>query len=801
MSLSHDNGAAAQGTNRLSSILDRRSSPARSMSPSLMSNTKSPRGLGSVTKADRSPAMTGTSAQDLVMTAQAGPADGDDSSAATRHLRTSSNTSSVYRHQSPSFPPHLIAGASQTFNAHHTAAGRRGSASVNDSTTPPRIRQTRSEVHPNSARAGSSSSSSANGHSAAGAGHGNSNNNANPNDDSSRTNYSLWLPWEETALIDWLFEPNNCKMFNEPRRKKDCHERIIRDILPAKTSRAIEGKIRTLEKRYLKAASEIQRPDFATKHPGKRPDDVSEMLCNNFHKLETIFNPAQAQARSHLALSHMSTHATQRQSPIQQQQHGKRKMPWISGAPGALDGAASGVSMAHGSAASFAHSSHSHSPTLAANAGLAAGSTSVAPAVSLTTPSIAESAVSGVGSSSNGANGMLSVPRASPPRILAAESLPHRLISQARKIAPKRGADGSAEPGDADGPTMMSESKRSRTFPTMMQNRSSPTGNHHHPSESRSTPQMQQMVHQQQQQQQQQHQHGVSRLQRSPMNIQQLQLPLQQQHQQHQQHQYHRLFDNGRYSLDSGTRPATATLPMMPIPSPMASTNMAQQQQQQLQYQQQQLNSAHGSHISSANLAATTPAAAGMPSIRESMDNISGQQAQHSGIPSSAREELEWLQFNLRREELEFRKTVFSHEQDLESRRVRLESDRLEIQKKEMELEAKRIDAKQKEMDQHVESFKLMTSMLGQMVSQMGSLLTSVTANHAASVSASARTQSTTTKETPAGLAVSASSAGGAVATGSGRRRQPEPVLEEGEEGEYDDDDDDDDDKPLAANA
>ncbi|KAJ1645886.1 hypothetical protein LPJ64_002593 [Coemansia asiatica] len=784
MSLSHDNGAAAPGTNRLSSILDRRSSPARSISPSLMSSTKSPHGPGSISNDNRSPAMIGTSpAQGLTMTARAGPAEGGDSSGVVRHGRTSSSTSSVYRNQSPPFPPHLASGTSQTFNAQHTEAGRRGSASVNDDTTPPRIRQTRSEVHPNSARAGSSSSSSVNGHGHGHSqGHGGSGTNATANDDSSRTNYSLWLPWEETALIDWLFEPNNCKLFNEPRRKKECHERIIRDILPAKTSRAIEGKIRTLEKRYLKAASEIQRPDFATKHPGKRPDDVSEMLCNNFHKLETIFNPAQAQARSHLALSHLPTRTGQRQSPIQQQkQHGKKKMPWITGASGALESSVAGGSIAHGSAASFAHLSHSQSPTLAASSGMAAGPASTA--ASLAAPSIAESAVSLAGSvgistgtsasTSTNANGMLSVPRASPPRILAAESLPHRLMSQTRKIAPKRGTDGMVEPGDVDGPTMMSESKRSRTFPTMMQNRSSPPGHqhhhHHHQSDSRSTPQMHLMVqHQHQQQQQQPQQPGVSRLQRSPMNIQQLQLPLQQQPQ-------NRLFENGRYSLDAGTRPATATLPMMPIHSPMASAGMAQQQQQL----QQQIISAHGSHIPNVNLAATTPAAAGIPSIRESMDGIGGQQTQQSGIPSSGvREELEWLQFNLRREELEFRKTVFSHEQELENRRVKLESDRLEIQKKEMDLEARRIDAKQKELDQHVESFKLMTSLLGQMVSQMSSLLSSVTANFAASAS-------------------TASSGLTTVAAGSGRRRQPEPVLEEGEEEEeYDDDD-----KPLAAKA
>ncbi|KAJ1937269.1 hypothetical protein EC988_007941, partial [Linderina pennispora] len=185
--------------------------------------------------------------------------------------------------------------------------------------------------------------------------------------DEGKAGYALWLPWEESALIDWLYEPGNRRLFNEPRRKKDCHERIIRDVLPSKTSRAIEGKIRTLEKRYQRAEAETHRPDFSTKHQGKRADEVAEALCTNYFKLHAIFNPAARQA------------------------------PWHKDGPGA------------------------RSPSQASTS--------------------------------------LSVPRASPPRIASAESMPHgqQLV---RKIAPKRGLD------DDDTPTMLG-GKRSRTFPTM----------------------------------------------------------------------------------------------------------------------------------------------------------------------------------------------------------------------------------------------------------------------------------------------------------------------------------------------
>ncbi|KAJ1934186.1 hypothetical protein FBU59_005781, partial [Linderina macrospora] len=109
--------------------------------------------------------------------------------------------------------------------------------------------------------------------------------------DDGKAGYALWLPWEESALIDWLFEPGNRRLFNEPRRKKDCHERIIRDVLPSKTSRAIEGKIRTLEKRHQRAEAETRRADFNAKHPGKRPEEVAEALCTNYYKLHAIFAP------------------------------------------------------------------------------------------------------------------------------------------------------------------------------------------------------------------------------------------------------------------------------------------------------------------------------------------------------------------------------------------------------------------------------------------------------------------------------------------------------------------------------
>ncbi|KAJ1860467.1 hypothetical protein LPJ73_001357 [Coemansia sp. RSA 2703] len=623
----------------------------------------------------RSPRMAGTSAR--------GSVEQDEPPTLLQHERTSSTASSVQRQQSPAFPPHLaVSGPSQTFNGNHHAgpgaAGRRGSSGTHDTNTPPRIRQTRSEMHPKSARAGSSSGSSVNGHSiAALVGSGSNNSNA---DDASRTNYSLWLPWEETALIDWLYEPNNCKLFNEPRRKKECHERIIREILPSKTSRAIEGKIRTLEKRYLKAASEIHRPDFATKHPGKHPDDVSEMLCNNFYKLETIFNPSQAQTRSQIVVPHLPTH----------QQPQSSKKIWSSSVPPPLEAVGAGISTSLMPGVPFAHSSHPHSPTLVSPSVAGAAAT-------LTTTPASSAVISAHAPDTVPGSSVVSIPRASPPRLANTESLPYRLMGQTRKIAPKRGADGSTEVADGDGPTMMSESKRSRTFPTMMPNHGSPPGRGSS-NDQRSAQQMHALM--QQQQQQQQHQHAP-RPQRSPMNIQHLQIPPSSQQQQHQ-HQQYRLLENGRYSLDIGTRPATATLPLMPIPSPMGGVN--------------QVPSSAGHQA--------TAAGGSVPVVREPQENNSNSGGQvQAGMPTGSREELEWLQFNLRREELEFRKNAFAHEQEMETQRVRLESHRLEIQKREMELEAKRIETQQRQMDVQVESLRSLTTMLGQMVGQMGALI------------------------------------------------------------------------------
>ncbi|KAJ1725115.1 hypothetical protein LPJ53_000678 [Coemansia erecta] len=729
MSLSHDNNTTA-GANRISNILDRRSSPGRSMSPAMRSSAMGAQTFGSESHANvaHSPRMARTPVR--------ASTERDEPSAMLRHERTSSTASSVQRQQSPAFPPHFAAsGPSHTFNGNHHAgpgaAGRRGSSSMHETTTPPRIRQTRSEMHPKNARAGSSSGSSANGHSIAalvgsgGGGGGSNNSNA---DDASRTNYSLWLPWEETALIDWLYEPINCKLFNEPRRKKECHERIIREILPGKTSRAIEGKIRTLEKRYLKAASEIHRPDFATKHPGKHPDDVSEMLCNNFYKLETIFNPSQALPRSQLAAPHLPPH----------QQPQPSKKSWSSSVPPPLEGVGAGTSTSLMPGVPFGHSSHSHSPTLASpNAAGGAATLTTASASTIAPSANAADAVPG--------SSMVSIPRASPPRLANTESLPYRLMGQTRKIAPKRGADGSTEPGDGDGPTMMSESKRSRTFPTMMPNHSSPQGQGSS-GDQRSAQQMHMLMQQQQQQQPKQQQHA-SRLQRSPMNIQHLQILPSSQQTQHQ-HQQYRLLENGRYSLDIGTRPATATLPLMPIPSPMGGVGQA--------------SSSAGPQAAAAGGA--------IPIIREPQENSSNSGGQvQAGMPSGSREELEWLQFNLRREELEFRKNAFAHEQEMETQRVKFESHRLEIQKREMELEAKRIETQQRQMDVQVESLKSLTTMLGQMVSHMGALL-------AANVSGAEAAH-------PVAATTAAATATDSAVSGSQRERL-ESTPEEGEEEE-----------------
>ncbi|KAJ2499865.1 hypothetical protein GGH96_003208 [Coemansia sp. RSA 1972] len=488
---------------------------------------------------------------------------------ATTHARTYSNSSSLTHSQTPPYSPPI---RSNTGSAHITRRGTSG--------TPPAIRQSRTDQSPR----------------------------RTDTDSASKNSYLLWMPWEETALVDWLYKPENCKLFNIPRRKKECHERIIHEILPNKTSRAIEGKIRTLEKRYQKTAFDLQHPDYSTKNSGKRPEEVAEALCNNFYKLEAVFNPAQAQARS--ALHH--------------EPHGKKA--WGSVLP-AGDGGASAEHV-HQSAMMLS----SVIPT-AAGIPATAGST---------------------------ANVPVSVPRStSPPRIAMAESLPAS-YKQARKIAPKRGTE--ADTAEADGPIMMSNNKRSRTLPSILQNRRSPGR--------QLTPL------------QQQHR------QRSPLLLQQITL---QQQQQQQQQLHQRMYENGaRYMLDATGRPTTATLPIshMPMHSPASATAPSMT-----------------SHARQRHLA---------------LPNTSGPDTDTANVQGT-REELDWLQFNLRREELEFRKLMFVHDQELETKRVRLEEQRLENQRRETELESKRLDVQRKQLDTQIESLKSVTSMLGQMVSQMGS--------------------------------------------------------------------------------
>ncbi|KAI9504272.1 hypothetical protein BX070DRAFT_133474 [Coemansia spiralis] len=599
-----------------------------------------------------------------------------------QHMRSSRNSSASPTHNQT--PP---------FNSYHrtntggTTPGRRQPSHPlphhspsNASSTPPRIRQTRSEIH--RSHDGSASQALTPAH-----------------DESKISGYQLWLPWEETALVDWLFEPINCKLFNEPRRKKECHERIIREILPSKTSRAIEGKIRTLEKRYQKAAAEIQREDFARTHPEKCPEEVAEALCNNFYKLETIFNPTNNQPRN----SH---------SPSAQPQQKKRQLPWINRSTLQPNtGAASHPDTTAGSSSSsqmhailgYDHASRSSPLTSAPNAGSKGGKASG----------------NGGGSSSN-AGSTLSVPRSPPPRITTAESLPlpYRMLAHGRKIAPKRGVDGGS-PVDAadmngDAPVMMGQNKRSRTFPSMLQNRRSP-GYHHHLQQ-----QQQQQQHQnqlQQKQQQQQHQQQQQQPQQKPlhppaMDLRNANNPQIQQQLQQQQQQQQRAFENGiRYSYDiSATgRPATATLPLMPIASPMGGHAVHQPVSASIATQQQHYQQP------------LTPSAPNA-SLRDTYEHGHIRSVSNSAILGT-REELEWLQFNLRREELEFRKTVFAQEQDIEAKRVRLEERKLDVQKRELELENRRIEMQQQQMDLQMETMKSMSVMLNQMAKQMSGLL------------------------------------------------------------------------------
>ncbi|KAJ2459158.1 hypothetical protein GGF42_001645 [Coemansia sp. RSA 2424] len=631
--------------------------------------------------------------------------EGDDHPADPPHIRSTSNSSGLQRHQmSPQSSPYYNGRSSQSF--HQTLGQQRRSSATGHGgdSTPPAIRYTQSDAHSGAKRGSFSGGSTANG---AGQGlggmslHGGADCGAGGPDEG-KINYQLWLPWEETALVDWLYEPTNCKLFNEPRRKKECHERIIREILSNKTSRAIEGKIRTLEKRYLKASAEIQRPEFASAHPGKLPLDVAEALCNNYHKLETIFKSGLAQQPPPLPL-HQPAQASQQQ-----------KKAWVAGSPASESGATPQGPVV----ASSPFDKRTVSPPSSSKPAAAAGAVPLAGA----------SIIAG-GSSAN----LLSIPRVSPPRLSAAESLPYQPAGHLSKIAPKRGLDGSLLPGsggaDADGPLMMSSSKRSRTFPSMPKTRHSPA-HHLQPTDSRVAAADIQQLQQQ-----------ALASQRSPMAMQMQVSPAypqhhqnhhlgqnhsQQQQQQQQQIYYQRMPDHPRhvqyhYPMDAaavaGATPNSARSvaagnlqPLAPTQSPMGNGVGG---------------SAAGPPISAQPpLSSSTPLAANtsMPSIRETLD-VPGA-GQYSAAVLGTREELEWLQFNLRREELEFRKTVFVHEQDLETKRMRIEESRLEVQKREMDVEAKRIEMQTKQMDLQMNSLHSLTSMLSQMVTQMSSLIT-----------------------------------------------------------------------------
>ncbi|KAJ2818638.1 hypothetical protein IWW50_005746, partial [Coemansia erecta] len=249
-------------------------------------------------------------------------------------------------------------------------------------------------------------------------------------------------------------------------------------------------------------------------------------------------------------------------------------------------------------------------------------------------------------------------------------------------IAPKRGNEGAAVDGSDDAPIMMSSNKRSRTLPAILQNRRSPGR--------QLTPQHQQQPH------------------RSPLQLQQIPG-----HQAQQQ----RLYENGsRYAFDGAGRPATATLPMMQMQMPSPAAAASGQMPASLVsvvHQQQHHHQARQRH---ASIQAT--------GTHEPQDTVQG------GAVQGTREELDWLQFNLRREELEYRKAMFVHDQELESKRVRLEEHRLENQRREMELESKRLEVQHRQLDMQMESLKSLTSMLGQMVSRLGSALQAPAPEH-----------------------------------------------------------------------
>ncbi|KAJ1749440.1 hypothetical protein LPJ79_003708 [Coemansia sp. RSA 1821] len=534
------------------------------------------------------------------------------------HARTYSNTSSITHEQLPSYSPHP---RSSTIEPEHSADAHCSGTMSNSS--PTKIRQTQSEV-PRKTRKDSHRSRGSSVASCI------SNKEAKHDEEKSESgqgngneplkNYNLWRPWEEGILKDWLSDPENSKLFNAPRSKKECHERIRR-VLPHKTSRAIEGKIRTLERQYHKALLEYQNQDHIN-YPGKRPEDVAATVHSDFYRLEAIFDPAQAKAR----LQQNSLNS--RHSNHQRGAPDKRKASW-SGPGGAV---------------------HVADKT---NGAVADGR------ISATSANV-----------SAGVSNLISAPcNSPPPPIEATESMPvgSSLTAQGRRIAPKRGIDGN-EANEGDRPAKMSSNKRSRTMPSMTQNRLSP--GHQYP-------------------------HHYLHPQRSPLPLQQATMQLQQQQ---------RMYENGaaRMMYDTAGRPSTATLPMMQMSmqSPVATSNgpMA-------------AGSMHPHHM-------PRPHPAQVPaSMQETAETPS------SGVIQGTREELEWLQFNLRREELEFRKVVFAHDKSLEKKRLQLEEQRIENQRREMELEQKRLDVHKQQLDIQIESLKSLTTTLGQMVSQLSTAM------------------------------------------------------------------------------
>ncbi|KAJ2613679.1 hypothetical protein H4S08_002067 [Coemansia sp. RSA 1365] len=508
------------------------------------------------------------------------------------HGRTRSDGTGIMREQSP--PAFSPKNRSNT-NIMESLGTLQRCGSVPDDRSPPMIRQVHSEIGQNTRRGkhGGSSSSNSSCSSVLEAGI-----TAAQQEDSSKNGYALWMPWEEDALATWLYEPENCKLFNVPRRKKECHERIIREILPRKTSRAIEGKIRTMEKRYLRAAAEIRLPNFETKHQGKSREEVAESMCNYFKKLDIVFNPLQAQAHSHVP-------------PTQKHQQQQQRV-W--------------------------------------NAIGSSATQSIAPVPALPAASI-------------------SIPRStSPPRISVADSMPmtYHVNTHGRKIAPKRGAEG-GEGGDDDLPVMMSSSKRSRTLPAILQNRQSPGNVHHH------------------------HHH-----QKTQLSNQQVQLL--RQHQQLQQPHY----EGGirQHAYDAGGRPSTVTLPMIPMASPGPSAG-ADPNKHSVAPPTANTQQRHNHQ-----LAATS-------GVRDTHDTGC---ASMTGAVQGTREELDWLQLNLRREELEFRKHVFAKEQELENKRMLLEERRLENQRRETDIERERLGTRRQEVDMQLETLRLLTTLLGRIV-------------------------------------------------------------------------------------